>query len=84
MEKQEFIQRCHDIFEGWPRFEKRLNKLLDSGAIDLEEIEPNYKDCYPVVAAILERTVNECIYGSSSDAENRRMKRKMNEYLKLI
>lgn len=84
MERQEFIKRCHDIFEDWPQFEERLNKLLKSGAIDLEKVAPNYMDCYPVVAAILERTVNECIYGSCYDAVNRQQKRKMNKYLKII
>lgn len=84
MERQEFVKRCHDIFEDWPQFERQLNKLLDIGAIDLNKVESNYLDCYPVVAAILERTVRECIYGSSSDAVNRRQKRKMNNYLKFI
>jgi hypothetical protein len=84
MERQEFINRCHVISKDWLQFDKRLEMLLDSGAIDLNKVEPNYFDCYPVVAAILERTVIQCIYGSSSDGVNRRQKRKMNNYLKFI
>lgn len=84
MERQEFIDRCNDIFKNWIQFDTRLNKLLDIGAIDLNNVEPNYYDCYPVVAAILERCARECINGSVYEDRRRRQKRQMNNYLNLI
>jgi hypothetical protein len=84
MKREDFKKRCHDIFEDWPQFEKELDMLLDSGAVDYENAQDSYRDCYPVVAAILERCVRRCIYGSAYETIRREAKRKMNNYLKFI
>lgn len=84
MEREDFKKRCKDIFEDWPQFEQELDKLLDSGAVDFEHAEESYKECYPVVAAILERCVRRCIYGSAYEERRREAKRQMNKYLCFI
>lgn len=63
MEKQEFIERCTTIFNNWcvDKFQEQVEHILNSGAIDLDSVEPNYADCYPVVAAILDSVVSDCI-----------------------
>lgn len=86
MERQEFIERCNYIFKMWcaDDFQKNVEKLLASGAIDLENVDDSYKDCYPVVAAILERVVDECVNGSSYEKTRKEQKKAMNNYLKFI
>lgn len=86
MERKEFIEKCNTIFNNWcaEKFQSNVEKILDSGAIDLDSIEPNYADCYPFVAAILQNVVSDCINGSAYHKNRRRAKRKMNNYLNYL
>ena len=86
MERKEFIERCNTIFNNWcaKDFQKDVEKILDSGAIDLDSVEPNYADCYPVVAAILYKTVDRCINGSVYPEKRRKANKKMHNYLCFI
>lgn len=83
MERKEFIERCKTIFNNWctENFQSNVEKIIDSGALNLDSVEPNYADCYPVIAAILQDVVRDCINGSSCSENRRRSKRKMNKYL---
>ena len=87
MKRQEFIDRCNTIFSNWcaNNFQEQVEKLLDSGAINIKNAEPNsYKDCYPVIAAILESVVVECINGSSYEKTRKEQRKAMKKYLKFI
>ena len=87
MKRQEFIDRCNTIFNNWctNNFQEQVEKLIDSEAINIKYTEPNsYKDCYPVIAAILESVVNNCINGSSYEKTRREQRKAMKKYLKSI
>lgn len=60
MTREKFIERAYDVKKGWldAYFEQNLNKILDSGIIDLDNIPEHYGPVYPVVAAILEAVCN--------------------------
>ena len=76
MTREEFMKRAKDIKSGWldASFEKNLEKIVDSGIIDLNNIPNHYGPVYPVVAAILESVCNACIYGGSESKKAARMK----------
>ena len=76
MTREEFMKRANDIKSGWldASFEKNLEKIVDSGIIDLDNSPNHYGPVYPVVAAILESVCNACIYGGSESKKASRMK----------
>ena len=86
MERKEFIEKCNTIFNNWcaEKFQSQVEKLLNTGAIDLDSVEPNYRDCYPVVAAILQNVVDDCLNGSKIDTVRKKAKREMNNYLNFL
>lgn len=86
MERKEFIERCNTIFNNWcaEKFQSQVENLLNTGAIDLDSVEPNYRDCYPVVAAILQNVVDDCLNGSNSVVVRKKAKKEMNNYRKFI
>lgn len=84
MERKEFIERCTTIFNDLcaDRFQRQVERLIIYRAIDLDSADP--LDCYPVVAAILQNVVDDCLNGSKIDTVRKKAKRKMNNYRKLI
>lgn len=76
MTREKFIERAHDIKKNWldAEFDYNLEKILDSGVIDLDKIPDHYGPIYPVIAAILEKTCNACIYGGSDSRKANRVK----------
>lgn len=83
MTRDEFVKRAKEIKENWldSSFDDNLNRILDSGLIDLKNIPNHYGPVYPVVAAILEKCSNACIYGGS---DSRKSRRKANEILRIV
>ena len=83
MSREEFIKRAKTIKADWldKYFCENIEKILDSGVINLKKVEPNYHDVYPAVAAILEEVVSECIYGGS---DGRRQRRKTTNIQKCV
>lgn len=61
-------------------FEENLDRILDSGLVNYENSDDNYRPAYPIVAAILERCVDSCLYGSSYEKTRREAKRLKNKY----
>lgn len=83
MTRDEFIKRAKTIKEDWldASFDENLERVLDSELIDLDNIPEHYGPVYPVVAAILEKCYNACIYGGS---DSRIPKRKANKILRTV
>jgi hypothetical protein len=86
MTREKFIERAYDVKKGWldAYFEQNLNKILDSGIIDLDNIPEHYGPVYPVVAAILEAVCNVCIYGGSESRAAARTKNKILRSIRLV
>lgn len=81
--KEEVKERALITFENWvvSTFEQDVEKILESGLVNLEKAEGNFLDSYPIFAAILQKAVNCAIYGSSYEHTRRSQKRKMNLYM---
>lgn len=84
--REELRKRVQSIKQSWldEDFEEQVDRILDSGAVDFENSEQNYKPAYPIVAAILERCAYHCIYGGSYEDVNRRQNRLKNKYKQLL
>lgn len=80
--KEELRKRVISIKKSWldEDFEENLDRILNSGLVDFEKSAPNYLPAYPIVAAILERCVDSCLFGSSYDETRRKAKRLKNRY----
>ena len=80
--KEELRKRVISIKKSWldEDFEENLERILDSGLVDFEKSTPNYLPAYPIVAAILERCVDSCLFGSSCEETCRKAKRLKNRY----
>ena len=80
--KEELRQRVLMIKKGWldDDFEESLDAILESGYVDYEKSEQNYKPAYPILAAILERCTERCLYGSSYESTRREAVRLKNKY----
>lgn len=80
--KQELRKKVLEIKKGWldDDFEENLDRILNSGLVDFEKSLPNYRPAYPILAAILERCTDSCLYGSSYEETKREAKRLKNKY----
>ena len=79
--KEELRQRVLTIKKSWldDDFEESLDAILESGCVDYEKSEQNYP-AYPILAAILERCTERCLYGSSHESTRREAVRLKNKY----
>ena len=86
MTEKRFKELCNNLLKCMviSNFEYDVDTLLKSGAIDLDSLSNNYKDIYPVVAAILERYVRHCINGSAYEKERARARKTMKQYMAYI
>lgn len=68
MTKEELKERCYDIlannFGNQEKLDKCIDKIAESGCIDLDKCPQNYLPAYNVVAALLEHIAEQCVYGS--------------------
>lgn len=81
--KEEIKERAMITFQNWvaSTFEEDVEKILRSGLVDFDKAEGNFLDSYPIFAAILQKSVDSAIYGSSYEHTRRSQKRKMNLYM---
>lgn len=80
MTKERFLQLAEDCFISKEDYMKSVNRLLESGAVDLENLPDDYRAVYPVVTAIYERETQWFINGSSDDKWKRKARRDANNY----
>lgn len=80
--RKKIKERAMWIFKNWlaDDYEKNVDKILDSGLVDLDNIEDNFKDAYPIFAAIAQKAVNQALNGSSYEETRRRQKRMAKKY----
>ena len=80
--REELRRKVLEIKEGWLdlHFEENVDAILDSGQVNFEKSDPNYRPAYPIVAAILERCMSSCLYGSSYEETKREAVRLKNKY----
>ena len=78
MTREKFIEKCNDVVRNYrnaENFNKCINQILDSGCIDLDNVQQDYTPAYWGIGALLTRTANQCLNGSVYD-ERRRKARK--------
>ena len=65
MTKEEFISRCYDMKRSIidRRFEQYVNCVVNENIVDIENLDPNYRDIYPVIASICDKVSMECVRG---------------------
>lgn len=65
MTKEEFIKRCYAIKRSHldRRFEQYIKCIIDEKIVDIENLDPNYRDIYPVIASICDKVSMECVSG---------------------
>lgn len=79
--KENFIKRYNavkeDVIKG---MEKALEKAIGNNAIDLENMEDNFQDVYPLIGAVLQREIHHCLEGNSYEWRNRQAKKMARKY----
>ena len=45
------------------RFEQYVNCVVNENIVDIENLDPNYRDIYPVIASICDKVSMECVRG---------------------
>ena len=81
--KDELRKHVLELKEIWvdTDFEQNLDVILELGVVDFDNEEPNLKPAYPILCAILQRTINYATYGSSYESTIKDCKRKIKRYL---
>ena len=84
--RENLRQTVIDIKKYWldDWFEENLDNILDSGEVDFENSPNNNEPAYPILAAILERCFERCIYGASYESEIRKARKLKNKYKFLV
>lgn len=79
--KEKFIQRYNEQKEQVMKsLDKALEEVLHNDAFDFEKGEDSYKDVYPIIAAVCEKTASDIIETSSYDHVRKEMRKETNKY----
>lgn len=73
-----------DLCPSRKEWQEYANKTLASGCIDLDAMEDNYRDIYPVAAAILHCYMDRHLKGSMYDRIRRKAARDEKNIYKFI
>ncbi len=84
--REKLRQTVLDIKQSWldECFEENLDHILDSGEVDFYHSPDHNGPAYPILAAILERCAERCIYGASYESEIRKGRKLKNKYKYLV
>lgn len=78
-----FRKRYNDIKDTViAAMEEALERAIGNKALDLDNMNDNYADVYPLIGAVLQRETNHVLEGSSYDKVRRAQKRKSRAYLR--
>ena len=81
--KEDFINHYKSLKENIiESMDKALERAIGNGCIDLDKAIGNYADVYPLMGAVLQREVSNCLGEFISKEMHREMKRKANAYRK--
>ena len=62
--------------------EEALEMAIGNKTLDLDNMNDNYADVYPLISAVLQREINHAIDGSSYERVRRNQKRRMQAYMR--
>lgn len=75
MDREEFKKRAMRLFVERKEYEELLDKAMNSGVIDFENLPENYLAVYPVAAAIYKETTEWYLDGSHDRATVKQQRR---------
>ena len=84
MTKKEFKKMAMRLFIEKKKYEELLNKAMESGVIDFDNLPDNYLAVYPVAAAIYRETTRWYLEGSSNPRTKSQQKRESNRIYAII
>ena len=81
-EQEKILERCKDVFQTWVArdFESDCTKIIEKN--NVQNVNDNYLDAYPIVAAILMDNAADALNSSFSDTVRRKQKRLAHKYMK--
>lgn len=78
MTKEEFREKAMSLFIEKEEYEKLLNKAMESGVIDFNNLPDNFLAVYPVAAAIYREKTRWYLEGSNDTKVKRQQKKEAN------
>lgn len=81
-EQEKILERCKDIFQNWlvRDFEKDCRSIIEK--YNVQNVYDNYRDAYPIFAAILMDNAADALFGSLNEETIRQQKRAAHKYMK--
>lgn len=79
--KENYTKRYNDVKQSViDAMDKALERALGNGALNLDSMADNYRDVFPLIAAVLQRETAHCLEGSSYESTRRAQKRQATKY----
>lgn len=79
--KEDFIKRYNAIKESViDAMDMALERAIGNNALDLDAMQGNFADIYPLIAAVLQRETIYMLEGSSYESAKRAQKRQAAKY----
>lgn len=87
MTREEFIEKCNHVVRNYrnvEEFNKCIIQILDSGCIDLDNVQQDYTPAFWVVGALFQRSADQCVNGSISEEKRRKDRRESKNIAEFI
>lgn len=87
MTREEFIEKCNHVVRNYrnvEEFNKCINQILDSGCIDLDNVQQDYTPAFWVCSALFQRSADQCVNGSICEEKRRKDRRESKNIAKFI
>lgn len=79
--KENYIKRYNAVKQSViDAMEQALERAIGNNALDLDNMDDNYLDVYPLIGAVLQRQTAEILEGSSYESTRRQQKRQAAKY----
>lgn len=79
--KEDFIERYNNVKNGViEAMEMALERAIGNECIDFDKGFDDYKDVYPLIGAVLQKELHNCLEGSSYESTIRQQKRQATTY----
>lgn len=81
-EQEKILERCNDIFQNWvvKDFEKECRTIIED--YNVQNVNDNYLDAYPIFAAVLMNNAADAILGSHDEETINKQRRAAHKYMK--
>lgn len=81
--KENFVKRYNDIKDSViTAMEAALERAIGNRVLDLDNMDDNYADVYPLIGAVLQKEINNVLEGSSYESVKRSQKRQCRAYMR--